>query len=113
MATIALSGVMAYVVSKKRREIGLRMALGAGRGEVARGILADAVRLVLAGGTIGIAVALVSTRVLESLLYGVRSHDPVVLILSPAALAVVALLACALPVRQAVSVDPMKALRQE
>jgi putative ABC transport system permease protein len=113
MATMGLGGVMIYLVSRKRREIGLRMALGASRADVARGVMGGALRLVLVGGTIGAATAFASARALGSLLYGVHSSDPAVLMLAPAALGAVALLACVLPARQAASVDPVKALRQE
>jgi predicted permease len=113
MATMGLGGVMIYVVSRKRREIGLRMALGASGGDVARGVLGSAARLVAAGSTIGVLTALASARVLGSLLYGVRWYDPETLAAAPAGLAAIALAACLLPSRRAAAVEPMQALRQE
>ena len=113
MATMGLSGVLAYTVSRRRREIGLRIALGARRADIAGGVLGSAGRLLLVGSAIGAVTALAGARVLESLLYGVRSSDPVVFTAAPLALAAVALLACTLPSRKAASVDPMTALRQE
>ena len=113
MATMGLSGVMLYTVSRRRREIGLRIALGARPGDVSRSVLGSAARLLAAGSTIGVAAALASGRVLESLLHGVRWYDPATLALAPALLALIALAACLPPSRRASSVEPMKALRQE
>jgi ABC-type antimicrobial peptide transport system permease subunit len=113
MAILGLGGVMAYTVSCRRREIGLRIALGARRGEISREILRDSARLIGAGCLIGTAGAVAGARLLESLLFGVRPHDAVVMASAPALLAVVALLACMSPARRAASIDPMLALRQE
>jgi predicted permease len=113
MAALGLGGVMAYTVSRRKRDIGLRMALGARGSDVWRDVITKAARLVIAGTVIGVAGAFAAARVVESLLYGVRPHDPLVLAAAPVLLAVVALLACAMPAHQAASVDPMKALRQE
>lgn len=113
MAILGLGGVMAYTVSRRRREIGLRIALGARPGEILRDIFRDSARLIAAGCLIGTAGALAGARLLESLLFGVRPHDAAVMTSAPALLAVVALLACILPARRAASIDPMSALRQE
>jgi putative ABC transport system permease protein len=113
MATMGLSGVMLYTVSRRRREIGLRIALGARPGDISRSVLGSAARLVVAGSAIGVLAALASGRVLESQLHGVRWYDPVTLAAAPALLAVIALAACLLPSRRASTVEPMKALRQE
>ncbi len=113
MATMGLSGIMLYTVSRRRREIGLRIALGARPGDISRNVLASAARLVAAGSAIGVLAALASGRVLESLLYGVRWYDPATLATAPAVLAVIALAACLLPSRRAAAVEPMQALRQE
>jgi ABC-type antimicrobial peptide transport system permease subunit len=113
MATMGLSGVMLYTVSRRRREIGLRIALGARPGDISRSVLGSAARLVAAGSAIGVLAALASGRVLESQLYGVRWYDPATLAAAPAGLAVIALAACLLPSRRASAVEPMKALRQE
>lgn len=113
MATLGLGGVMAYTVSRRRREIGLRMALGARRGDVSRAVIAGASRLVLVGAALGAAGALAAGRVLESQLYGVRPNDPLVIAAAPLVLAAAALLACLAPAHRAASVDPLAALRQE
>jgi putative ABC transport system permease protein len=113
MSTLGLGGVMAYTVSRRRREIGLRIALGARSTDILRDVLLSAGRLVVAGAAIGTAAALAGTRLLESVLYGVRHDDPVALAAAPVALVVVALLACLAPARRATSVEPMAALRQD
>jgi len=113
MATLGLAGVMAYAVSRRKREIGLRMALGASRGDVSRAIVGGAGRLILAGSMLGVLCAFAGARVVGSFLYGVRPHDPLVIAAAPVALATIALLACLAPARRAASVDPMTALRQE
>ena len=111
MAALGLSGVMLYTVSRRRREIGLRIALGARPVDVARNVLGAAARLVAAGSSLGVLAALASGRVLESLLYGVERYDPAALA-APAVLAVVALAACLVPFRRALTVEPMDALRE-
>jgi len=113
MATLGLGGVMAYTVSRRRREIGLRMALGARGSDVSRAVIRSAARLILAGSMIGVLCAFAGSRVLESLLYVVRPHDPAVIAMAPVVLAAIALLACTGPAHRAASVDPMAALRQE
>jgi putative ABC transport system permease protein len=113
MSTLGLSGVMAYAVSRRTREIGLRMALGARAGDISRAVIGGAARLVLAGLAVGLAMAFAGVRLLESLLYGVRPHDPVVMFGAPVLLAAIALAACLIPARRAASVEPMTALRQE
>jgi len=113
MATLGLSGVMAYIVSRRRREIGLRIALGANRADVSRAVIRSAGTLVLAGALIGAACALAAGRLLAAVLYSVRPSDPAVLVAAPVFLGVVALLACLVPARRAASVDPMAVLRQE
>jgi predicted permease len=113
MATLGLAGVVAYTVSRRRREIGLRLALGARRADISRGVVLGAARLVLAGTAIGMAGALAAARVLESLLYGVRGHDPATLVAAPAVLAAIALAACLAPAHRASRIEPMSALREE
>jgi putative ABC transport system permease protein len=113
MSTLGLGGVMAYTVSQRKRELGLRIALGARRIDVARAVIRSAARLVVAGTIIGVACAWVAARVLESLLYGVRPHDPAVILAAPLVLGAIALLACLAPAQRAASVDPMDVLRQE
>ncbi len=113
MAVLGLAGVLAYAVSQRTREIGLRMALGARPGDISRGVIRSAGLLVAAGLVIGIAVALAAGRLLASVLYGVRPNDATVFAVAPVALAAVALLTCLLPARRAASVEPAAALRQE
>ena len=113
LATAGVFGVMAYSVSRRTREIGVRVALGAGSGDVLKMILSQGLRTIFIGVAIGIAGSLVLTRTLESLLFGVTATDPptfggVTLLLVGAAL-----LACYIPARRATKVDPMLALRYE
>jgi predicted permease len=113
LAAIGLYGVLAYIVTQRTREVGIRMALGATRGDVLRLVVGQGLRVVLIGLTIGIAVALVSGTALASLLYGVTPRDPVVLIVAPLTLLAVASVASYLPARRATRVDPALALREE
>jgi ABC-type antimicrobial peptide transport system permease subunit len=114
VAGIGVYGVMAYAVRQRTHEIGIRMALGAGRGEVVGLVVRHAMRLALWGATLGVLGALGVARVLASLmLYGVSPTDPAVIGGVAALLAIVALLASWLPARRATAVDPMIALRSE
>jgi len=113
MAAIGLFGVMAYLVSQRTREIGVRLALGATRGEVFRLILGRGMTLAGIGAAIGIGAALWLTRVMETLLFSVSRTDPVTFIVVPVTLIAVAALACYLPARRAMKVDPVFALRAE
>ena len=113
LAAIGLFGVMAYLVSQRTREIGVRLALGATRGEVFRLILGRGLALALIGATGGVGAALWLTRVMETLLFSVSRTDPLTFVAVPAALIVVAGLACYLPARRAMKVDPVVALRGE
>jgi predicted permease len=113
LAAIGLYGVMAYTVSRRTREIGIRMALGASRGSVLWLVLRGAVGLVIAGAAIGIPGALFATRVLQAFLFGVTAQDPVTIVAGIAILAAVASLAAFIPARRAASVQPTTALRCE
>jgi predicted permease len=113
LTAVGLYGITAYTVAQRTQEIGIRMALGAGRGDVLRLILGQGTRMVLVGEVIGIAGALVLARLITSLLYGVQANDPWVFAPVGMALAVVALLACYIPARRAAKTDPMIALRYE
>jgi len=113
LATVGIYGVMSYMVTQRTREIGLRMALGAGRGEVLRGVLAQGARRAIAGIAIGLLGSLILTRFLSTLLFGVRATDPVTFVAVPTLLAAVALLASYIPARRATRIDPMAALRCE
>ena len=111
LAAIGLFGVMAYLVSQRTREIGVRLALGATRGEVFRLILGRGLALAVIGAVGGVGAALWLTRVMETLLFSVSRTDPVTFVAVPLTLIAVAVLACYIPARRAMRVDPVVALR--
>jgi len=113
IATIGIYGVVSYGVSERTREIGIRMALGAERGEVLRLIVRRGLLLTLVGIGAGAAAALGLTRVIGRFLYGVTPTDPATFAAVAILLAVVAVAASYIPARRAAGVDPMKALRYE
>ena len=111
LASIGLYGTMAYSVNQRRREIGVRMALGAGRGNLWLMILRQGMTLVLTGLVAGVAFALVVGHALSRFLYGVSGSDPLSIGGASLVLLVVAMVACYLPARSASRVDPLVALR--
>ncbi len=113
LACIGIYGVMAYSVSQRTREMGIRIALGAGAGQVLGLVLRDGLRLVLIGVGLGAAGGLGAGQLLSSQLYHVTGQDPLTFILVAAVLVAVALLACWLPARRATRVNPVTALRAE
>jgi len=113
LAAIGLYGVLAYSVAQRTNEIGIRMALGADSARVRRMVLVHVGIMTLTGGLIGIAGALALGRTAQSLLFEVKGHDPVVMLIAAVALSVVAFAAGYLPALKASRVDPMQALRYE
>jgi len=113
LALVGLSGAIAYSVTQRTREIGVRMALGAQRRDVMKLVLRQGITLTLWGLGIGLLGSLLLTRVLASLLYGISATDPSTFVGVSVMLIVVAFMACYLPARRAVRIDPMTALRYE
>jgi predicted permease len=113
LSAVGLYSVMAYVVSQRTREVGIRMALGANHADVMKLITRQGMRLAVIGVGIGLLMALALAQVLSSLLIGVSGYDVTTFILVPTLLGAVALLACYLPARRATKVDPLVALRYE
>ena len=113
IATCGLYGLMAYAVTQRRREIGVRMALGAERRDVLRLVLMRALRIVVAGLVVGLAGAVGVTRVLQRFLFGVTPTDPIAFTIVTLLLLAVGLMAAWLPARRATRIDPLSALRAE
>jgi putative ABC transport system permease protein len=113
LTMMGIYGVVAFLVGRRRREIGLRMALGAQRRDVLRLVLQQGMKPVVFGGIAGLAGSLAASRLIANQLYGISSTDPLTLTSIIALLAAATLLACWLPARRAMKVDPMEALRYE
>jgi predicted permease len=113
LAVVGLYGVKAYMVARRTRKIGIRMALGATARGTLRMILREGIVLTLAGVLVGLAIALGVGRLLSSMLYEVSGTDPLIFITAPMILSAVSILACYFPARKAARVDPMVALRYE
>jgi putative ABC transport system permease protein len=113
LAAVGTYGILSYIVTERRREIGIRMALGADRTSVLRMVLKQGLTLTGIGLTAGIAVSFLVNRALASLLFNVKPNDPVTLGGVTALIAAVALCACLIPARSATRVDPLVVLRQD
>ena len=113
LACVGLYGLLSYEVTRRTREIGIRMALGAQRADLVRMVVMQGIALVVAGIVVGAAAALAIGRLMTKLLYGVKPSDPVTLITVTLLLIVVAIVAASVPARRATTVDPMIALRCE
>ena len=112
LASVGLYGILAYSVSGRQREIGVRMALGASRGDVVRLVLRQGMALVCIGAGVGLVLSLLAGRLFSRMLFGLSPADPVSLMGASAALLLVALLACWLPAHAASRMDPLQALRE-
>jgi predicted permease len=113
LASVGLYGILAYAVARRRREIGVRLALGAQRGAVVRSVLYEGLALVAAGTAVGVPLSLAAGNLLRSFLYGVTGSDVLTLVGAATTLAIVALLAAYGPARRASNIDPVIALRYE
>lgn len=113
LAWIGLFGVISYAVSQRTREIGIRMAMGAHQGNVLKLVMQQGLFVTGIGLAIGLGVSFAATRLLSALLYGIRPNDPLTIFAVSIGLTVVTLLACYIPARRAMRVDPMVALRYE
>ncbi len=113
LACLGLYGITSYTVGRRTREIGVRMAIGATRGTVMATVLRFALAQVLVGLIIGVPAAVWAGALLQSRLYGVSSHDPVILAAGVGALVVSAVVAALIPARRAATIDPVRALRTQ
>jgi len=113
VAALGLYSVLAYDVSRRLRELGIRIALGAGKGDIGRMVIGGAVRVAIAGAVIGFAIAIAAGPTVTPLLFQTSAHDPTAFLIAAAVLFAVALLAAVIPTRRASRVDPIVALQAD
>ena len=111
MAAVGVYGVMALIVSERTPEIGIRLALGAQPGQVLRAVVAQGATLAAAGIVVGLLLAMALAPLVATQLYGVRTLDPTTMAAVPSLLLAIAVLACIVPARRAMTIDPVNALR--
>jgi len=113
LAALGIYGVISYLVSERTQEIGIRLALGAQRGKIMAMVLRQGLGLAMAGAALGLVGSVIVSHLMAGLLYGVRPTDPVTFVGVAILLIGIALLACYIPARRAMRVDPIIALRYE
>jgi len=113
LAGTGIYGVMAYAISRRTREIGIRMAIGASQGQVLAIVARRALLLIGSGTAVGLIAAVAAGRFLEQILYGVQPTDPLTLAIVALMMLAIAALACWIPARRAIRINPVSALRQE
>ena len=113
LAAVGLYGLLTLLISDRRQELGVRIALGASRSDLVRLVIAGAGRLIALGMASGLILTFAASQILQTLLFGVTAHDPRALAAGMLALAIVSTLAIAIPARQAARIDPIEAIRGE